>query len=134
MFSFCEEENDLVAINRIIERLKEKEKVHVYFYHDRIKDILQLFSETEVVVGTRFHSIILGWLNKKKVLPIVYDEKTKNVLNDLEYKNYINLEEMDSCDIKNKLEGIERLNDKDVDMLKEKAKTQFWALDNLLRK
>ena len=101
---------------------------------DRIKDILQLFSETEVVVGTRFHSIILGWLNKKKVLPIVYDEKTKNVLNDLEYKNYINLEEMDSCDIKNKLEGIERLNDKDVDMLKEKAKTQFWALDNLLRK
>ena len=132
--SFCESQGDEKAINRIIERLKGKEKVQVYFYHDRIKDILQLFSETEIVVGTRFHSIILGWLNKKKVLPIVYDEKTKNVLNDLDYKNYINLEEMDSCDIKNRLEGIERLNDKDVDMLKEKAKTQFWALDNLLRK
>lgn len=132
--SFCESQGDEKAINRIIERLEEREKVQVLFYHNKIKEVLQLFSEAQIVIGTRFHSIILGWLNKKKVLPIVYDEKTKNVLDDLNYNNYLNLEEMESCDLEDKLERIEELRDEVVDVLKNEAYMQFWALDKLLGK
>ena len=67
-------------------------------------------------------------------MPIVYDEKTKNVLDDLNYNNYLNLEEMESCDLEDKLERIEELRDEVVDVLKNEAYMQFWALDKLLGK
>lgn len=131
--SFCESQGDEKAINRIIGRMGKTENVGTYFYHNKIEEVLALFSEAQIVVGTRLHSIILGWLNRKKVFPVVYDKKTQNILNDLNRNNYLNLDEMESCNLIEKLEKVESLENRDVDTLIRESEAQFWALDTLLR-
>ena len=92
--SFCEGQGDLQAIQEICTNLSEEDRKHttIYSYGDHIEECVALFDESEVIVGTRFHSIILGWLKNKKVLPIVYDNKTRNILKDEKYQVYLEMD------------------------------------------
>ena len=85
--SFCKNEGDEVAIERIYNKLDEnlKEKVSKYYYRDNLKEALDVIGDSQVIVGSRFHSIILGFVLNKKVIPIIYSDKTSNVLKDLKF-------------------------------------------------
>lgn len=129
--SFCKMQGDGEAIERIVSKIDDRTKVQEYFYSGDIHEVIRLFEQAEIVVGTRFHSIILGWLNNKKVFPIVYDEKTQNVLDDLNYKNYLTLDQL-GAGVEKRLKNIETLDPQKVEELKEKAAGQFEALDAFL--
>lgn len=131
--SFCEGQGDGRAIDRITGRMEKSDRIRKHCYHNNLKEILVLFSSTQIVIGTRFHSIILGWVYGKKVLPIVYDKKTQNVLDDLGYCNYLKLEELSSCNLADKLEKIHGLEDKMVNQLAGESEEQFWAVDDWLK-
>lgn len=131
--SFCDGQGDKRAIDRITERMEKSDRIRKYCYYNNLKEILSLFSSTQIVIGTRFHSIILGWVYGKKVLPIVYDEKTQNVLDDLGYCNYLKLEELNSCDLINCLKRLQGLDNRVAERMFRESEGQFWAVDDWLK-
>lgn len=51
-----------------------------------MNQILRSIAESEYVVATRFHAMILGLGAKKKVLPLIYNLKLRTVLEDLSFQ------------------------------------------------
>jgi colanic acid/amylovoran biosynthesis protein len=84
LFSFCEGEGDIQSIYEVIDTDPEiKDKVKIINYLGAIDATLDEFQSCEFIIGTRFHSIILGLLFECHIIPIYYSDKTFNYLNDL---------------------------------------------------
>ncbi|MCL6572226.1 MAG: polysaccharide pyruvyl transferase family protein [Bacillus sp. (in: Bacteria)] len=135
LFSFCDNEGDLNVISQIVSQLNDnyKSRIDVINYEGNINRFLNEFNSCELIVGTRFHSIILALISKQNVFPIIYSDKTYNVLKDLR------LEE-NSCYIKD----IQNLNAENVLAVASnnriegkkvfyEAKNQFEKLDLFIR-
>lgn len=86
LMSFCKIEGDEDAIKSILQKCDEtlKNKIETYFYNGNLKETLDIIGDSQVVVGTRFHANIIGLLLGKTVIPILYSDKTKHVLDDME--------------------------------------------------
>lgn len=136
LMSFCKAENDEEAINRLIAELddKSKAKIEKYFYNGNIEEALNNIGDSSIVIGSRFHAIILGLLLNKSILPIIYSDKTKNVLeeNNIDVKIFdikklddFNLYDLEESDF-SKVHNIEKL-------IKNSEK-QFEKLDLILKK
>ena len=97
LLSFCKPERDLAAINDLLNILPESylPKIRVEEYVGDIEHFMNLFSQFEKVVGTRFHSIILGIKFNCEVIPICYSNKTVNMLHDLNFTDYCTFENLD---------------------------------------
>jgi colanic acid/amylovoran biosynthesis protein len=65
------------------------EKFEKYCYRGNIEEALDTIGDSQVIVGTRFHANILGFLMNKVVIPIAYSDKTTNVLSDLKFSGKI---------------------------------------------
>ena len=131
LMSFCKGEGDEDVIDRILEKTNS-DKIKSYYYNGNIDEALAEIASSEIVVGTRFHSIILGLVFNKKILPIIYSSKTKNMLNDLKFKgkmleindiDKINDENIDSY-VSNKL---------NIDKQRKMAEKHFEKLDELIK-
>lgn len=85
LFSFCEKENDMVAINRIIKGIHKQyqKRIKVINYIDDINWFLKKWRENRFVIGTRFHSMILALACHQEFIVISYSEKTNNYLKDI---------------------------------------------------
>ena len=86
--AFWERNGDLAAAEEIRESLspRAKESTSVVSYRGtNLDQILELIAESEYVVATRFHAMILGLSAKKKVLPLIYNLKTRTALEDLTF-------------------------------------------------
>lgn len=88
LLGFCAFEGDGVFLHDLLCRLPDgmREKINAINYSFDTKDqILNAISTAEYVIGTRLHSVILGLVGSKKVLPIAYNQKINCILNDLGY-------------------------------------------------
>ena len=133
--SFCEPQGDLYEINQIIEEGNFDncmDKIEIRNYNGDINESISLIKESEIVVGTRFHSIILGWLFNKPVLPIVYDNNTLQVLKDMDLKNYASIKELDNISIDDLIENIEFVPTEKIEQLKLEAVQHFKFLDQFI--
>lgn len=86
--SFWENDGDLAAAEEIREGLQPqvRESTSVVNYcGTNLDQILGLVAESEYVVATRFHAMILGLSAGKKVLPLIYNLKLRTVLEDLSF-------------------------------------------------
>ena len=85
LFSFCEYEKDMVAINDFLNKLTPQEKQHVTVsnYTGDILDILNKIAGLKLFITSRFHSMILGLKLGVPIIPICYSDKSSNVLNDI---------------------------------------------------
>lgn len=136
LFSFCRSEGDDKAIQVVMSNIpKELHKmISLIYYEDDILSFLDSFQEMEIMICTRFHSMILGLLFKQKIFPIIYGKKMLHVLEDIGYKNkFINIEESKLLTyddvVKNSLNDVTN-----IDEIREMAKRQFQELDKLLLK
>jgi len=84
LFSFCEEDGDLKAINELLETIKDQTNINVINYDDNIDDFLAKWQQNEYIVSTRFHATILALKYKQFFLPLIYSDKTKNYLKDID--------------------------------------------------
>lgn len=85
-----------------------------YFYKGKVEECVKIFAESEVVVGIRFHSIILAELMGKEIIPIVYDRKTLHTLEDQNIKNYICLEELEKADVNQIVDNAQRITEENI--------------------
>lgn len=134
--SFCKYQEDEKTIEEIIELLKEKERrISKCYYNYDLGCCLETFMESEIVIGTRFHSIILGWNAGKKVLPIIYDKKTENILEDSGYGLFIRLEDMEYYleNMSDLVKAVSLAPHMEVESLAKEAVGQFYFFDQILK-
>lgn len=128
LYSFCNKQGDNIAINRIMEKIKNKENVKFLEYNNLdINNFVEHFAKNEYIIATRFHSMILGLIQKQKVFTIVYDIKTKNVIDELQLTNYCSLDTIDKLEIEDIIKTKEIMN---IGKMSDKAKKQFHSFEN----
>lgn len=133
LMSFCKVEDDHVTINEIKNKIKS-DKVDVYNYNGSIDEALNVLQSANSIVASRFHAMILGWLMDKNVLPIIYSNKSLNVIKDVNYNGYYcKINEIENFDMSEAMfqliEGEFSLNSDYI----VNAQNQFLALDRILK-
>lgn len=125
--SFCAFQNDTGAYEEIRGRMAEeyRDSVDMITYDRDTDTCVQAIAESEYVIGTRFHSIILGWLYGKKVLPISYDTKTTHILADQNIPLSVQIQDLDSISYENILKELESSVPVDISYELEHADKQF---------
>lgn len=100
LVSFCQGQGDEQACSAIAAALTPREREHVrrVWYQNSVEDVVREFEDAECVVATRFHAMVLGFAHGCRVLPVVYDQKTQKVLEDLAYPLALRLEDLGSAD------------------------------------
>ncbi len=131
--SFCKNEGDENAINRILEKTPLRNEITTYFYENNIEEAINIIADSQVIVGSRFHANILGLVFNKTIIPLIYSDKTKNFLEDIDFKGIkIDIRKLEEFNINAITE--EKINYKlDVSNYKEKSVKHFEKLDKILK-
>lgn len=133
LMSFCQQEGDEDAIDRIFAKIEDKTRIEKYFYRGKIDEALDNLANSQIIVGSRFHANILGLILNKTVIPIAYSDKTLNSLADINFKGKIyDLRKLDQIQPK-------KLTDKDlsytinVDKERKAAVDHFKIIDKIIK-
>lgn len=132
LVSFCQNDGDELGIYKVIKKadIMDTSNINIFNYRgNNWKELLELFAKAEMVIATRFHSMILGLSYHAKTLPILYNQKCLRVLEDLGYEDKgIRVENLASADI-NALDFVEIGNLSEV---QKGAELQFAKLDEAI--
>lgn len=134
-FSFCESEGDMEAINKIIALvdIKYLNSIRIQNYTGNIENFLIEFESMESIVGTRFHACILSQVFNQGLYPLIYSDKTYNVLKDISLdKHYKYIKDIEDLNIKTVIDTIENNKIENKEIFKE-AEKQFKGLDKYVR-
>lgn len=114
-------ENDRIAINDVVETLSSHVSFHVVDGDYNYRDLIDIYSQLDVVIGTRFHSVIFSHIVKIPAVAIAYGgNKTKGIMNliglgqyvlDIESVSALKLRELFQLLQSNRDEYISSLND-----------------------
>ncbi|QOV20093.1 polysaccharide pyruvyl transferase family protein [Blautia liquoris] len=131
LISFCRNEGDEVMIQKIRENFNELERQRIQnmSYQTDTEPILHEFEKAEIVIGTRFHSIVLGFVYECKVLPIIYNQKTEKMLDDLKYTLSIKLPELNNTDATELGRKVTLRKPLDISEQVKLSKRQFYYTD-----
>ena len=89
--------------------------------------------KAEIIVGTRFHANVIGFAMHKKVIPVIYNDKTRNLLNEIHFEgSSIDIEKDIYPDV-SRLLSNEPLSPELIAQLKTDAQKQFSVLDQALK-
>ena len=135
LVSFCKSQGDEDAIRKLKELLPDDVKVSSHCYNGDIRATLSVLSNASYIIASRFHSMILGVSFGKPVFPISYNCKTKNYLNDLDFRGrsatFATLTQTTCEDI---LYNYENKIVTDCELHKKYAENQFRGLRMVLEK
>ena len=109
---FCVPQGDGIIIQKLYQALdpSQRDSVRCVLYDKNLSSILQEFKESEYVIGTRFHSIILGLICQCRVFPVIYDQKTANTLETLRFPSHFHLTELNGISSEDLQKGWIRLD------------------------
>jgi len=134
--AFSAKQEDNIAAKEIYNLLSKnaKSKTEIIIYEGDIEAFLEKFLVASYIIGTRFHSVILGWNYGIPTFPICYNEKLYHAI--VSYKfigNYININEIDKIDFNyvdfnRSSKGIINKN-----YLKIKSRKHFESIDKVLK-
>ncbi len=85
LMSFCQWQGDEVGIGELLRRFPGETKLSACCYRGDPEPVLKAIAESSFVIGSRFHSTILGISFGKPVFPIIYNCKTSHYLADLSF-------------------------------------------------
>lgn len=135
--SFCKIEKDEEMVAKIINQLsvEVQNRVSIINYDGtNTYKLTTAIAESELVIASRFHGAVLGFAANKPVLPVVYSDKTINILKDLSFEGkFIDIRKIDDNSY---IEPINIQYDKqiinDIQNIKKKSCEHFKKLDILL--
>lgn len=94
LYSFCKEEGDEDEIRYLKEAIGNTPSLTEYFYRGNIDEALSVLNNSDLIFGTRFHANVIGFALNKTVVPIIYNDKTRNLLKDISFEgSYIDIEQ-----------------------------------------
>lgn len=127
ILSFCAYECDPVAIDDFMSKLpaEYENDIVIDYYDGNIDYFIDIISRLEILIATRFHSVVLGFKNNCKVIPICYSNKSVNLLNDLNINEYVTFDTID------RLSTIKfsKISSSKLNYLKKYASEHFNFLD-----
>lgn len=136
LMSFCAYEGDDEAVERIMSFIPVNyaNQVTKHFYKLNIKETLDIIASSRFVVASRFHAMILGWVFKKAVFPIVYSAKMTHVMQDVGFNGaYTDFKQLGTLKAEQVFASMET-NSIDISKQIKHAATQFERLDMCLLK
>lgn len=83
LFSFCEKEGDLSVAEEIA---KDFQEVDIQNYNSDILSYLRELGSCSHFVAVRFHAVIIAFKYDIPVIPVIYGDKTENLLLDLGFE------------------------------------------------
>lgn len=89
MASFCKAEGDETAIRRILSAMNcvDDPRITILSYDGtNAQTVTDAISQSAYVIASRFHATILALAAGRPVLPLIYSDKTMNVLKDLAFE------------------------------------------------
>jgi len=125
---FCPNQQDDACAKDILEGIEDQ--VRCISYEGNMNHMLKEIAQSEMMVSTRFHGLILGLRYQCKVFPVIYDEKIKNVLDDLhaEY-NYPAVSQLENVSFEDIMNNCVSTNTE----YNRQAEKQFADLDQWLK-
>ena len=135
LFSFCEFQGDLNAIKKVVSKIKEqyRNKINIINYDGNIQKFLDEFSSMEIIIGTRFHACVLSQKFNQGLYPIIYDQKTMNLIKDINLDSfYCDIKEIKDFDVKKLVDVIDMNKIDNINDLQINAEKQFYELDKFL--
>lgn len=134
LMSFCKREGDLKVINSIKRKLDDKTNIHVsvYEYKGNLEEAFQVISNFKLFIAARFHANIISQLLDIPILPVIYSNKTSNMLKDINLDRLIiNMDDLDKMYDKEILEYA--FNNKvNLEEIKKKSEDQFNKLTEFI--
>lgn len=135
--SFCEEEGDCRAIREICRAMDIPEsdgRIEVLAYDGTNSEaVMMRLVESEYVIASRFHGVILALAAGRPVFPVIYSDKTARVLKDMSFGgNWADLRKAEQISFDDSLHNLGLAFD--VADLCTSAKGHFAALDTHLKK
>ena len=132
LLSFCTFEGDKVACERMVAKLdsEAQKQIEVVAYEGDIESFLNSLREVDLLYASRFHAAILGLAMQIPTIPVVYSDKTLNVLRDLEYKGDI-VDIRSIGDISQKL-TTQVMEQEAIKTLQKEAQNHFNAVDEMI--
>lgn len=130
--SFCTHEGDEEGIRKLLKAMNAEgaSDIRILAYNGTNADeVTTAIAQSEFVIATRFHASILALAVGRPVLPVIYSDKTKHVLDDLGFNGPV-------IDIRTCIDytavGQPSTLDLDRGELAKKAQKHFEKLDGVL--
>ncbi|WP_313114949.1 polysaccharide pyruvyl transferase family protein [Aequorivita sediminis] len=119
LFSFCESEGDLDIAIKIAEDFPD---MKIFNYNLQISSYLEEIGECNLFIAARFHAVILAFKFEIPVIPVIYGDKTENLLIDLKFRPpFVFLDSITSLSDSDFLS----LKDNQINILEHKSEKHF---------
>lgn len=73
----------------LIDYLKNIDGIKIYRENKNYWDIIDIINEQDLIIGMRFHSIVLSLMMNKYIIPIIYHPKNYELINEFKLEQYI---------------------------------------------
>lgn len=118
-------EDDRIAIRDIVESLKIEDQNRIVIIDDNnlnCKDVENIYSYYDYLVGTRFHSVIFGLNVETPALAIAYGgNKGTGIMKEFDLSDYcIKIEDIEGCKLIDAFESMNRNRSSYISKLREK--------------
>ena len=135
ILGMCEKENDDQVAHEIADYISDERLGIVSYPKDDMNKVLSEIAKSEYMISTRFHSFVLGVLFRCKVLPISYNIKVKNTINEIGFAGkYIDLSQLKMVSGKELADDLLHTEIIELDKaVKERASLHFSFLDSELK-
>lgn len=132
LFSFCNKQRDhITALN--IKSIINNKNVKLIEYHGSIEQFLRSLLSVDFMIATRFHSLVISMANQIPVFPIIYNVKTKNLLDDIGYQgNFCYISDCEKAD-QNHINENKHVLLNEIDTIKTNSKKHFLTFEKLIK-
>ena len=89
MKSFCNSEGDDNLINKLTSCYCSNEIKVLSYGKNSYKEVIGVIKSADLLLASRFHAMILGWLYNVPTIVISYSKKLENVISDLNNKSLV---------------------------------------------
>jgi colanic acid/amylovoran biosynthesis protein len=131
MLSLCELQGDLSLCNEIVSGVDFDVKIHSY-NGSNMQEVIHCIQSASYVIGSRFHAIITALAFQVPCFPIVYSNKTVNMLKDIGYSGrYGLIDELANLSMQEIDENRRKKYTPDVERLVKESEKHFLFLDKI---